>query len=74
MNTIPGLTARSRFPSMLEGAGVSFGEMLDTLIRLAEEEAAARTGESAVTGRAGAPTAEADTPTAEAERGMVIGA
>ena len=39
----------------------------DTLIRLAEEEAAARTGESAVTGRA-------DTPTAEAERGMVIGA
>lgn len=74
VNTIPGLTARSRFPSMLEGAGVSFGEMLDTLIRLAEEEAAARTGESAVTGGAGAPTAEADTPTAEAERGMVIGA
>lgn len=38
VNTIPGLTAVSRFPSMLNHIGISFEEMLDRLIGLAVEE------------------------------------
>lgn len=37
VNTIPGFTPHSRYPNMLGGAGYSFGEILDELIRLAEE-------------------------------------
>lgn len=32
VNTIPGLTEHSRFPSMMKGAGMSFKEVLDSLI------------------------------------------
>lgn len=32
VNTIPGLTAHSRYPSMLRGIGISLAKMLDTLI------------------------------------------
>jgi D-alanine---D-serine ligase len=35
VNTIPGFTSHSRYPSMLGGAGFSFPEITDTLIRLA---------------------------------------
>ncbi|MDR2356849.1 MAG: D-alanine--D-serine ligase VanG [Oscillospiraceae bacterium] len=35
VNTIPGFTAHSRYPSMLGGVGISFTEITDTLIRLA---------------------------------------
>lgn len=34
VNTIPGLTAYSRYPSMMRGIGLSFAEMLDKLIEL----------------------------------------
>ena len=32
VNTIPGMTVHSRFPKMLESAGISFGGMLDRLL------------------------------------------
>ena len=32
VNTIPGFTAHSRFPSMMKGIGLSFADMLDRLI------------------------------------------
>ena len=32
-NTIPGFTAHSRFPNMMKGAGISFGEMLNQIIK-----------------------------------------
>lgn len=32
VNTIPGFTAHSRYPSMMKGIGLSFGEMLDKLL------------------------------------------
>jgi D-alanine---D-serine ligase len=35
VNTIPGFTAHSRYPNMLKGIGMSFGEIVDTLIGLA---------------------------------------
>ena len=35
VNTIPGFTAHSRYPSMLKSIGISFSELLDELIRLA---------------------------------------
>ena len=34
VNSIPGLTAMSRFPTMMKGAGLSFGELLDMLTGL----------------------------------------
>ncbi len=34
VNTIPGFTSHSRYPNMMKGIGMSFGEMLDKLIRL----------------------------------------
>ncbi len=34
VNTIPGLTSHSRYPNMLKGIGIGFGEMLDRLIAL----------------------------------------
>lgn len=34
VNTIPGLTSRSRYPDMLKGVGLSFSEMLDKLTGL----------------------------------------
>ncbi len=37
INTIPGFTAHSRYPKMLGGTGMSFGEILDRLILLAEK-------------------------------------
>lgn len=37
INTIPGFTAHSRYPKMLAGIGMSFGEILDKLISLAEK-------------------------------------
>lgn len=37
VNTIPGFTAHSRYPNMLKGIGMSFGEILDRLIGLAVE-------------------------------------
>ncbi len=38
INTIPGLTASSRYPSMLAKIGIPFSEMLDRLAALAQEE------------------------------------
>ena len=38
INTLPGLTAHSRFPRMMEAAGCSFEELLDRLIALAVEK------------------------------------
>jgi D-alanine---D-serine ligase len=35
VNTIPGLTAHSRFPNMLKGIGMTFPQMVDELIKLA---------------------------------------
>ncbi len=37
VNTIPGLTEQSRFPSMLRGAGISLKQMIDTVIDLGAE-------------------------------------
>ncbi len=34
VNTIPGFTSHSRYPNMMKGIGLSFGEMLDKLIGL----------------------------------------
>ena len=34
VNTIPGFTSHSRYPNMMKGIGISFGEMLDKLIGL----------------------------------------
>lgn len=34
VNTIPGMTAHSRYPNMMKGIGLSFAEMLDKLISL----------------------------------------
>ncbi|MCM1568666.1 MAG: D-alanine--D-serine ligase VanG [Roseburia sp.] len=34
VNTIPGFTSHSRYPNMMKGIGLSFGEMLDRLIGL----------------------------------------
>ena len=35
VNTIPGFTSHSRYPSMLKGVGMSFEQIVDELIRLA---------------------------------------
>lgn len=37
INTIPGFTVHSRYPKMMEQAGLSYGEMLDKLIELAKQ-------------------------------------
>lgn len=37
VNTIPGFTEHSRFPGMMKAAGHSFGEILDQIIKLAQE-------------------------------------
>lgn len=34
VNTIPGFTSHSRYPNMMKGIGLSFGELLDKLIEL----------------------------------------
>ncbi len=38
LNTIPGLTATSRYPSMISHAGYSFSALIDRLIQLALEK------------------------------------
>ncbi|WP_232698068.1 D-alanine--D-serine ligase VanG [Brevibacillus daliensis] len=38
VNTIPGFTTKSRYPSMLSSAGLSYTEVIDKLISLAMEE------------------------------------
>lgn len=38
VNTIPGMTAHSRFPNMMKGIGLSFSQMLSQLLALYEEE------------------------------------
>ena len=35
VNTIPGFTSHSRFPKMMDGIGISFGEILERLLQLA---------------------------------------
>lgn len=40
VNTIPGFTAHSRFPSMMRAAGMSFVQIVDLAIRLALEDGA----------------------------------
>ena len=35
LNTIPGFTATSRYPSMMKEAGIEFGDLIDKLIDLA---------------------------------------
>lgn len=37
VNTIPGFTSHSRYPSMLKEAGYSFEEIIDKLISLGQE-------------------------------------
>ena len=32
VNTIPGFTEHSRFPGMMKAAGISFAEVLDTIV------------------------------------------
>lgn len=39
INTIPGFTAHSRYPKMLEAAGMPFSAIAERLITLAEEPA-----------------------------------
>lgn len=38
VNTIPGFTAHSRYPGMMQAAGISFAELLNRIIRQAVEE------------------------------------
>ena len=38
INTLPGFTATSRYPSMMQAAGISFTELIDLLIDLAMEK------------------------------------
>ena len=38
VNTIPGFTATSRYPSMMKAAGIGFGELIDRLVQLALEK------------------------------------
>lgn len=38
VNTIPGFTAHSRYPSMMQGIGISFGELVTRLIELGVAE------------------------------------
>lgn len=38
VNTIPGFTSHSRYPNMLKGAGMSFPQIINELIRLATEQ------------------------------------
>ncbi len=38
LNTIPGMTATSRYPSMMAEAGVTFGRLLQDLISLSLEK------------------------------------
>lgn len=35
LNTIPGFTATSRYPSMMKEAGIEFSDLIDKLIDLA---------------------------------------
>ena len=37
VNTIPGFTSTSRYPTMMKEAGIEFGDLLDKLIALAME-------------------------------------
>jgi D-alanine-D-alanine ligase len=37
INTIPGFTATSMYPKLWEATGVSYGELIDRLITLAQE-------------------------------------
>ena len=37
VNTIPGFTSHSRYPKMMEGIGLSFGDLLEELLGLYEE-------------------------------------
>ena len=39
VNTIPGFTSHSRYPNMMKGIGISFGELVGRLIALGTEEA-----------------------------------
>lgn len=43
VNTIPGFTAHSRYPHMMQGAGVDFQELLTRLIEMGIEDANTRT-------------------------------
>ena len=38
VNTIPGFTSHSRYPNMMNGIGISFGELIDRLIELGLEQ------------------------------------
>lgn len=38
VNTMPGFTSHSRYPSMLKGIGISFGEIITRLIELCQHE------------------------------------
>ena len=38
VNTIPGFTSHSRFPSMMKAAGLSFAEVVDRLLKEGAEE------------------------------------
>lgn len=38
VNTIPGFTATSRYPSMMKAAGITFNELIDRLVQLALEK------------------------------------
>ena len=37
INTIPGFTSISMYPKMIEASGISYGELIDRLVELAEE-------------------------------------
>ncbi|MEG1895553.1 MAG: D-alanine--D-serine ligase VanG [Oscillospiraceae bacterium] len=38
VNTIPGFTSHSRYPNMMKGIGLSFGEILDRLIEMCKKQ------------------------------------
>ena len=38
LNTIPGFTATSRYPSMMQAVGIEFPQLIDRLIALAMEK------------------------------------
>ncbi len=42
LNTVPGMTATSRYPTMMEKAGLPFAKLLDDLIALSLEKEVGR--------------------------------
>ena len=37
INTIPGMTTHSRYPNMVKGMGITYAELMDKFVELAEK-------------------------------------